>query len=701
LSNWQAKAQAAEDKSLALEKELDDTRKKLLELKQEHLRFLIAAKETDRAQMVFDDIKDILGKSAEDHDTILLLMNELATAHLAKPDYGAASRLLKRVVEAQAKHKDKAYKDNFKRLCGALRKQGQTGLKEAEMLLRTEEADNQSSDDWKLEVGDILAEVLAQSGSFADAINQQRKTWNETKSVNVSGYSDTKVQRALYFSELLRSGAEKASLDRDRKYYEESNDDLVKELQKIFKQLVSSDLCDRILLATYESGQYYLSHDRRDKRDVAKELLEWTHEQKRIGTALSNKQRMQLLESLEKIYNESNFRSLKAEDVFQELYDARRKDPGPSHDRTLDCGFQLSLLLEETKQTNRQLKAATIMKEVFDCKQKNFRTNQTVTKQLLDIALFCGTLILELVESPNIDYSLLGEPATLYQIAEEGFRLVWDKGPNCPEFQPGHDSESRVTVGHNLMKCLKAQQDHVGNTAPKLSGEIWSLGPPLQTKLELGALMGEILIGIETTSADKAAIEFLQDLWQESKDLPCGKNYGVCLTRLAEFEKAYEVLSNVKNRTPDGTFDSTKCGFNFANCLMAKGLYEDAKMACMTITSKLPPDDKKAKWAAMSLKKIDDIRIKEGQITEKTGEIVRLGHILRARDNELRIRDNELRLRDTEIAALKAPIRENDRTNDTLQPRRNRSRTPRGSRTLLVDDPGQGRRGKRKSNDKT
>jgi hypothetical protein len=701
LSNWQAKAQAAEDKNLALEKELDDTRKKLLELKQEHLQSLIAAKENDRAQVVFDDIKDIMGKHAEDHETILLLKNELATAHLAKPDYGAAIQLLKGVVEAQATHKDKVYKDSFKRLCGALRKHGQTGLKEAEMLLRTEEADNQSSDEWKLEVGDILAEVLAHSESFADAINQQRKTWNETKSVNASGYSDAKVQRALYFSELLRSGAEKASLDRDRRYYEECNDDLVKELQKIFKQLVSSDLRDRILIATYESGRYYLSHDQRDKRDVAKGLLEWTHEQKRIGTALSSKQRMQLLESLEKIYNESNLRSLKAEDVFEELYDARRKDPGPSHDTTLDCGYQLGRLLEETKQTNRQLKAATIMKELFDCKQKNFRTNRIVTKQLLDTALFCGTLLLEIVENPNIDYSLLGKPEALYQIAEEAFRLVWDKGPNCPEFQPGHESKSRVTVGHNLMKCLKAQQDHVSNTAPELSGKIWSLGPPLQTKLELGALMGEILIGIETSSADKAAIEFLQDLWQESKDLRCGKNYGVCLTRLAEFEKAYEVFSDVKNRTPDGTFDSTKCGFNFANCLMARGLYEDARMVCMTITSTFPLDDKKAKWATMFLKKIDNIRIKDGQITERAGEIVRLGNILRARDNELRMRDNELRLRDNEIAALKAPIRENDRTNANLQPRRTRSRSPRSSRSLPLDDPGQGRRGKRKPNDRT
>jgi hypothetical protein len=704
LSNWQAKAQAAEDKNLALEKELGDTRKKLLELKQEHLQLLIAAKENDQAQRVFDDIEDMLGEIGEDHDTILLLKNELATAHLAKQDYGAASGLLKGVVESQATHKDEAYKDNFKRLCEALRKQGQTELKEAELLLRKEEADNQSSDEWKLEVGDILASVLAQLGSLADAINQQRKTWKETKSMNGSGYPEAKVQRALHFSALLRSGAEEASQesqDTDRKYYEENNSELVRELRKIFKELVSSDLCNRILLATYELGQYYLSHDRRDKRDVAKELLEWTREQKGIGTALSDKQRTQLLESLEKIYNESNFRSLKAEDVFEELYDARRKDPGPSHDKTLDCGYQLSRLLEETKQTNRQLKAATIMKEVFDCRQKNFRTNQTVTKQLLDVALFCGTLLLEIVESPNIDHSLVGEPATLYQIAEEAFRLVWYKGPNCPEFQPGHESESRVTVGHNLMKCLKAQQDHVSNTAPRLSGEIWSLGPPLKTKLELGALMGEILIGIETSSADRAAIEFLQDLWQESNDLRCGKNYGVCLTRLAEFEKAYEVLSNVKNRTPDGTFDLTKCGFNFANCLMAKGLYEDARMFCMTITSKFPPDDKKAKWAAMYLKKIDDIRIKDGQITEKAGEIFRLANILRARDNELRMRDNELRLRDNEIAALKAPIRESDRTNDNLRRRRTRSRSPRSSRTVLLDDPGQGRRGKRKPNDRT
>jgi hypothetical protein len=502
----------------------------------------------------------------------------------------------------------------------------------------------------------------------------------------------------LYFSELLRSGAEKARLDRDRTYYEESNDDLVKELQKIFKELVSGDLCNGILLATYESGQYYLSHDRQDKRDVAKEFLEWTREQKGIGTALSLEQRIQLLESLEKIYNESNLQSLKAEDIFEELYDARRKDPGPSHDKTLDCGYQLSRLLEETKQTNRQLKAATIMKEVFDFKQKNFRTNRTVTKQLLDIALFCGTLLLEIVENPNIDCSLLGEPEALYQVAEEAFRFVWDKGPNCPEFQPGYESESRIRVGHNLMKCLKAQQDHVTNTAPELSGEIWSLGPPLKTKLELGVLMGEILIGIETSSADKAAIEFLEDLWQESRDLSCGKNYGVCLTRLAEFDKAYEVLSNVKNRTPDGTFDSTRCGFNFARCLMAKGLYEDARVACMTITSKFPPDDKKAKWAAMFLRKIDNIRMKDGQITAKAGEIVQLGNILRARDNELRLRDNELRLRDNElrlrdneIAALKAPIRESDRTNDNLQPRRTRSRSPqtgRTSRTSFNDNPG-------------
>jgi hypothetical protein len=134
---------------------------------------------------------------------------------------------------------------------------------------------------------------------------------------------------------------------------------------------------------------------------------------------------------------------------------------------------------------------------------------------------------------------------------------------------------------------------------------------------------------------------------------------------------------------------------------MARGLYEDARMVCMTITSTFPPDDKKAKWATMFLKKIDNIRIKDGQITEMTGEIVRLGNILRARDNELRMRDNELRLRDNEIAALKAPIRENDRTNANLQPRRTRSRSPRSSRTLPLDDPGQGRRGKRKPNDRT
>jgi hypothetical protein len=683
LSDWQTKAQAAEDENLALKQQLEDTQKKLLELKQEHLQILIAAKENDRAQVVFDDMKDILGRHTEYHGTILLLKNELATAHLDKLDYVAASRLLKGVVEAKATHKDKEYKDSFKRLCGALRKQGPAGLKEAKILLVKEEDDNQSSDEWKLEVGDILVSVLVQLERFAEAINQQKKTWKETKSVNGSGYPEAKVRRALDFSARLRSGAENArqeSQESDRKYYEESNAELVKELQKIFKDVVSGDLCNGILLATYESGQYYLSYDRRDKMDVAKELLEWTREQK--GTALRKEQRIQLLESLEKIYNESDFRSLKAEDVFQELYDTRRKDLGPSHEKTLDCGYQLSRLLEETKQTNRQLKAATIMKKVFDCKQKNFKTNRTVTKQLLDIALFCGTLLLEIVENPNIDCSLVGEPDALYQIAEGAFRLVWNYGPNCPEFQPGHESESRIKIGHNLMKCLKAQQDHVSKAAPELSGEIWRLEPPLNTKLELGSLMGDILIGIETSSADRAVIELLENLWQESKDLSCGKNYGVCLTRLAEFDKAYNVLSDVKNRM-GGTFDSTRCGLSFARCLMAKGLYEDARTVCVTITSKIPPSDKKAKWAAMFLRKIDNIRMKDC-------EIVRLTNILRMRDNDLRARDNDLILRDNEIAALKA-IRESDRTNDNLlQPRRTRSRSPptgRNSRASFNDNP--------------
>jgi hypothetical protein len=635
LNSWKTKAQSAEEENSKLQKELDTTQKELLQLKLEHLRLLIDAKNNDRAQEAFDEIEGALGKDAEKHDTILLLKHDLAGAHLAKSDYKAADQLLKKVLEERATHKDERYKASFRQRFRVLCNQGQTGLEEAELLLRKEDLDNKSWDEWKLEIGDMLASVLRDLGKYENAILHQKDVWKERKNTQGQRHPGT-IRSALHLAALWRSQAEKASQDsRDnyRDYYENNNIEVVRELLTIFDERLSQELTDGVLCASYETGHYYLSRRRQDKWDVAEEFLEWSRDQKGTNRALNDAQRKQLLEDLASIYIERDFvGTLKAEDVFEALYDARRNHLGPAHDETLDCGYQLSRLFARTKQADRLLKAATIMKDVFDTKQEQFRTNGQVTKRLFEIAFLCGTLLLDVAKNPNIKHPPLGEPEVLYQMAEVAFSVVWNNGPNCPEFLRDGTFDNIIKAGHKLMECLKAQQDHVRDTAPKLSSEIWGFPPQQEVKLELGGLMGEILIRIGTCPANKAAIHILHDLWQESQDLRCGSNFGVCLTRLAEFDRAYPVLFNVKQRTADGVPDSPKCAFNLAYCLMALGLYEEARPLCENLARSLSPDDEKAKWARKSLQRIDESSNDKLNIMTKEGEIARLHDQIRDRE---------------------------------------------------------------------
>jgi hypothetical protein len=498
--------------------------------------------------------------------------------------------------------KSEFYKRYFMQTVYILQEQGSDEkLQEAHRMLLSVWQPDGPFDIWQLEIGQTISQVAKNLKKYEFAIGYQTTVWAARKAQSKETDLDT-VKAGLDVALILQSDAKSRPEGKQRLGIEEKRKCVLSGMWELWSSDLPPDVAKLLFTAGYDVAMYHFGCEEWDEakstfESVYKRFLSCASSM--IPGQIS---KAHILNKLVSSYSKCNSEADKKAKLrfFKDLYAEKRRSDrsGKVKESTLECGYKLSNLIFGKRPPNgaegmsselwsEWIEAAEIMREVFTpCEQKAQRD----TPEFRSKAYLYGRLLLDLAEAPECKEIPLNTRKDLYQRAEQAFKVVWENHTKL--------NTTVIEAGRKLLTCIVSQQKYSREEAYGICNTIWESKKKDTTKshkyLDLGCSFGQSLRELSITNhrTDQLAASILEDVWAvkqelgeqavqnanqepEDRDLRCAHLRGVCLMRLGEYDDASSVLKVVWDSSGHSEKRS-EYALSYAMCLSELAEFEKA-----------------------------------------------------------------------------------------------------------------------------
>lgn len=506
-----------------------------------------AARKFDDAERIYHEIMAPL--HANDRGAKSDLMSEYADMLIQHEKYEKAEMVAREAlshrksrVENQGQWSQEL-KLSYRQLSSALYHQSSTAKQNGAIEMHRQIWVSDSPHDWKAENGDRLCQIYADRKQYEDAERIQQKVWKERRRHDGIQHEAT-INSAMQRIDMLdgvismsdrkhRSTDEK---DVDKVFWENKIRDFLTKIWDSVKEL--PEINAKMLTLGHRLGE---AHHKRKNNAKAREVFEQVWEGRKKSLGVTHLETLESGHRLGEIYhNQKEY--AKAEVVFDQVWNGKKKRLGDNNPETLAAGHRLGEIHCNQKEYP---KAAIVFGQVWNDGRKNS----------------LGDHYPETLSSGH----RLGEIHYIrkeYAKAEIVFDQVWDGRKSSL----GEQKPETFDSGYQLARCICAQVDCDKEKFPKGKAILEALWEAIEPALEdlaikngssssyevaaeIGCLYGSLLAKFGNFAE---AEKMLMPLWElkinsagEASQLQAGHLWGVCLARQCLYSKAREVLDSV------------------------------------------------------------------------------------------------------------------------------------------------------------
>ena len=524
---------------------------------EENLRIqLFTALKTTRfadAEKIYHEIMDAL--SVNDRGAKSDLMYEYADMMIRQERYEEAEEVARDALKHRKSHVERGspwsqdLKQSIRQLSLALCHQNSPAKQREAIVMHRDIWENESLHDWRAENGDRLCQIYATQRQYQEAQLLQQNVWNERRLVDGVRHGatmDSALRRIDMLDGVISTLDKKHRGLRERKkakdFWEQEIIDFITEIWDSGRGVPEAD--SKVLNIGYRLGE---AHSKRNDYLKAGEIFEKVWEGRKKSLGITNRPTLECGHRLGEIhYNQKEY--AKAEIVLSQVWNERNIRPSYNYADTLASGHRLG----DIYYTHDEFaKAETVIDQVWNERKTSLDDNDPET-------LKSGHLLGE------IHFSRKN-----YAKAESILNQVW----NGRKIKLGENNTETIESSHQLARSIYAQAD--GDKKKLSKGKthlesLWESRKPVLEDLsgnailssshlaamKIGCLYGDLLLKSEDfPEAEKV----LKRLWKlcikpagqaavEATQVQVGHFWGICLKKQGQYSNARKVLELVLSR---------------------------------------------------------------------------------------------------------------------------------------------------------